>query len=128
MPTEQVIYPYEAPRRLADNLWQVQGSLPMGIPRNMTVYRLDDGRLLLYSVIAMHDEGMRALEALGAPAIMVMPVFLPLARSSVRGRIGGYLALELGNLHWPTQVSDDGEMMFVEDAAGHPLPVAPPGR
>jgi hypothetical protein len=39
----------------------------------MTIYRLPDGRLVLYSVIAMHEEGMRALEALGAPAIMVMP-------------------------------------------------------
>jgi hypothetical protein len=74
MPTTQhVIYPYDPPRRLADNLWQVRGSLSMGIPRNMTIYRLGDGRLLLYSVIAMHDEGMRALEALGTPAIMVMP-------------------------------------------------------
>jgi hypothetical protein len=70
---EHTIYPYEPPHRLADNLWQVKGSLPMGIPRNMTVYRLGDGRLLLYSVIAMHDEGMRALEALGTPAFMVMP-------------------------------------------------------
>ena len=44
-----------------------------GLPRNMTVYRLPDGGLLLYSVIAMHEEGLRALEALGTPAVMVMP-------------------------------------------------------
>jgi hypothetical protein len=68
------IYPYEPPRALAPNLWQVKGSLKLAaIPRNMTVYRLPDGRLILYSVIAMHEEGMRALEALGTPAIMVMP-------------------------------------------------------
>jgi hypothetical protein len=58
---------------LAANLWQVQGSLPFPIPRNMTVYRLPDGRLVLYSVVAMHEEGMLALEALGRPAIMIMP-------------------------------------------------------
>ncbi len=68
------IYPYEPPHQLAGNLWQVQGSLSIpGVPRYMTIYRLRDGSLLLYSVIAMREEGMRALEALGPPAIMVMP-------------------------------------------------------
>ena len=56
-PRPTKIYPYDPPRPLASNLWQVKGSLPSGpIPRNMTVYRLPDGRLLLYSVIAMHEE------------------------------------------------------------------------
>lgn len=67
------IYPYEPPRALAPDLWQIRGSLPAPVPRNMTVHRLPDGRLVLYSVVAMHDGGMRALEALGAPAIMVIP-------------------------------------------------------
>jgi hypothetical protein len=67
------IYPYSPPKSLAANLWQVQGSLANGLPRNMTVYRLPDGRLLLYSVVAMHDADMEALEKLGRPAIMVMP-------------------------------------------------------
>ncbi len=44
-----------------------------GLPRYMTIHRLPDGRLILYSVIAMHEAGMRALEALGTPAIMIMP-------------------------------------------------------
>jgi len=56
-----------------DNLWQSKARLPFPVPRNMTVYRLPDGRLVLYSVVAMHEEGMRALEALGTPAIMIMP-------------------------------------------------------
>lgn len=68
------IYPYDPPRQLASNLWQVRGSLAIaGMSRNMTVYRLADGRLVLYSVVAMHEDGQRALEALGTPAIMVMP-------------------------------------------------------
>jgi len=68
------IFPYEPPRALAANLWQVKGSLAIpGVPRNMTIHRLADGRLILYSVIAMHEDGMRALEALGEPAIMVIP-------------------------------------------------------
>jgi hypothetical protein len=68
------IYSYEPPVQLASNLWQVTGSLKHPVvPRNMTVYRLGDGRLVLYSVVAMHEAGMRALEALGTPAFMVMP-------------------------------------------------------
>ena len=67
------IYPYKPLKSLAGNLWQVQGSLANGLPRNMTVYRLTDGRLLLYSVVAMHPPDMEALEKLGRPAIMVMP-------------------------------------------------------
>jgi hypothetical protein len=68
------IYPYDAPRALAADLWQIKGSLKMAaIPRNMTIYRLPDRRLVIYSVIAMHEDGMRALEALGKPAILVMP-------------------------------------------------------
>ena len=60
--------------QLAPNLWQVKGSLKqLIVPRNMTVFRLADGRLVLYSVVAMHDDGMRALEALGEPAFMIMP-------------------------------------------------------
>ena len=67
------IFPYQPPRALSDNLWQVEGSLKLPIPRNMTVWRAPDGRLVLYSVIAMHEDGMRTLERLGKPAIMVIP-------------------------------------------------------
>lgn len=67
------IYPYHPPQSLAPNLWQVEGTLANGLPRNMTVYRLPEERLLLYSVVAMRDEDMEALEKLGRPAIMVMP-------------------------------------------------------
>jgi len=67
------IYPYHPLKSLAANLWQVEGSLANGLPRNMTVYRLPDGRLLLYSVVATHDADLGALEKLGRPAIMVMP-------------------------------------------------------
>lgn len=67
------VYPYQPLKSLAANLWQVEGTLSSGLPRNMTVYRLPDGRLLLYSVVAMHAADMEALEKLGRPAIMVMP-------------------------------------------------------
>jgi hypothetical protein len=67
------IYPYHPLKSLAANLWQVEGSLASGLPRNMTVHRLPDGRLLLYSVVAMHPADMETLEKLGRPAILVMP-------------------------------------------------------
>jgi hypothetical protein len=67
------IYPYHPLKSLATNLWQVEGTLANGLPRNMTVYRLADGRLLLYSVVAMHAADLEALEKLGRPAILVMP-------------------------------------------------------
>ncbi|MEO8875122.1 MAG: hypothetical protein ABI461_06000 [Polyangiaceae bacterium] len=68
------IYPYEPPHQLAPNLWQIKGSLSVPVlPRYMTIYRLSDGTLLLYSVIAMHEEGMRELEKLGTPSVMIMP-------------------------------------------------------
>jgi hypothetical protein len=68
-----VIYPYHPLKSLAANLWQVEGTLANGLPRNMTVYRLPDGRLLLYSVVAMQAADLEALEKLGRPAILVMP-------------------------------------------------------
>jgi hypothetical protein len=39
----------------------------------MTIVRGASGGLLLYSVIAMHEDGLRQLEALGRPAVMVIP-------------------------------------------------------
>jgi hypothetical protein len=69
----QAIYPYKPLRALADNLWQVEGSLRLPVPRNMTIWRAPDGRLVLYSVVAMYEQGMRAVEALGTPAFMIIP-------------------------------------------------------
>lgn len=67
------IYPYGAPRKLSENLWQVQGSLKFPVPRNMTVVRSARGELVLYSVVAMREPGMLALEALGTPSVLVIP-------------------------------------------------------
>jgi hypothetical protein len=67
------VFPHGKLEALAPNLWQVRGSMAFPLRRNMTVYRLPDGTLLLYSVVAMDEEGMKALEALGRPSVMVIP-------------------------------------------------------
>lgn len=48
--------------------------MPMGrLERRMTVVRLRDGRLVIYSAIALDEPQMKALEAFGAPAFLVVP-------------------------------------------------------
>lgn len=37
------IFPHGPPVELAPGLWQVEGSLPFPLKRNMTVYRRPDG-------------------------------------------------------------------------------------
>ena len=60
-------------RRLASNLWIVRGGMPFTLYRNMVVYRLDDGRLLLHGLVALSDAGMKELEAIGLPSILIVP-------------------------------------------------------
>ncbi len=71
--SEHPIYPHGALVEFAPGLWQLKGSLPVPLPRNMTVVRLASGGLLIHSAIALNDEGLRALEALGQPEVMVVP-------------------------------------------------------
>lgn len=66
--------PHGPVERLADNLLRVEGSLPdMPLRRVMTVARLGDGRLLCHNAIALDEQGLRAVEALGAPALLLVP-------------------------------------------------------
>jgi hypothetical protein len=58
------------------NLLTVVGriEMPLGeFPRRMTVARLRDGRLVVYSAIALNDDEMAALERWGRPAFLVVP-------------------------------------------------------
>jgi hypothetical protein len=48
--------------------------MPIGdVPRRMTVVRLEGGRLVIYSAIALDEEEMQKLERFGAPAFLVVP-------------------------------------------------------
>lgn len=59
---------------LADDLWQITGSLPnMALPRNMAVWRHPSGDLWLHSVVAVDDATLAAVTALGRPRWIVVP-------------------------------------------------------
>ena len=63
--------------RLESNLWCVTGTLPgMALKRVMTLIRLDDGRVVIHSAIALGDEAMAEIEAWGMPAILLVPNIL----------------------------------------------------
>lgn len=74
---EWTVLPHGPLERLEDNMMTVTGKLempPMGeTERRMTVVRLRDGRLVIYSAIALDEPQMRELEAFGRPAFLVVP-------------------------------------------------------
>jgi hypothetical protein len=70
---ERKILPHGELEELVPGLWSVTGSLPIPLRRNMTVFRLGDGTLLLHSVVAMKPDGMGKLDALGKPSVMIVP-------------------------------------------------------
>ena len=71
--TPSQIYPYTPPEAIADGVWRVRGNLAYPLHRNMIILRLANGDLVLHSVVAMEDSGLRALEALGRPAYAIVP-------------------------------------------------------
>jgi hypothetical protein len=70
------VLPHGKLSALDDNLLTVVGELPMPLgdfPRRMTVVRLQDGRLVIFSAIALAELEMQALEAFGTPAYLIVP-------------------------------------------------------
>ncbi len=58
------------------NIMTVTGTLRMPLvtlPRRMTVARLADKRLVIFSAISLDVDGMQALESYGRPAFLVVP-------------------------------------------------------
>jgi hypothetical protein len=72
--TDWLVLPHDPIQELSENLWRVEGALPhFSLRRVMSVVRLQDGRLLIHSAIAMDESSMKRLEAWGEPAIMLIP-------------------------------------------------------
>ena len=75
--TEWTVLPHERPTLLDENLLCVTGMLrmpPMGeVDRHMTVVRLADDRLVVYSAIALDEAEMDTLERFGTPTYLIVP-------------------------------------------------------
>jgi hypothetical protein len=72
--TDWLVLPHDPVQELTENLWRVEGALPhFSMRRVMTVVRLQDGRLVIHSAIAMDESAMKRLEAWGEPAILLVP-------------------------------------------------------
>ncbi len=70
------VLPHGKLTEVDDNVFTVVGQIhmPLGeFPRRMTVVRLSDGRLVIYSAIALDDDEMRELERRGSPSFLVVP-------------------------------------------------------
>ena len=75
--TEWTVLPHGELDLLEDNLICATGFLrmpPMGdVERRMTVVRLDDGKLVVYSAIALDEAEMVALDSFGRPGYLIVP-------------------------------------------------------
>ena len=69
------VLPHGKLTQLDDNLLTVVGQLhaPMTLPRRMTVARLSDSRLVIFSAIALNEKEMAILESFGRPAFLIVP-------------------------------------------------------
>ncbi len=70
---EHKIFKHGAPEKIADGLWRIVGRLAFPLLRNMIIYRLPDGSLLLHSLVALDEAGFSGLEKLGKPRIAIVP-------------------------------------------------------
>jgi hypothetical protein len=70
------VLPHGKLSEVDDNILTVTGELQMpltNLPRRMTVARLNDSRLVVFSAIALDEVEMQALEDYGRPAFLVVP-------------------------------------------------------
>lgn len=70
------VLPHGKLTQIEPNLLTVVGDLPMPLgefPRRMTVARLRDGGLVIFSAIALDEPEMAQLEAFGTPSYLVVP-------------------------------------------------------
>jgi hypothetical protein len=70
------ILPHGQLTPVGDNILTLVGEIHMPIgdfPRRMTVVRLKDGRLVIFSAIALDEGEMARIEAFGTPAFLIVP-------------------------------------------------------
>lgn len=69
------VLPHSSLEQLAPNLWILEGTLPHGIPlpRNMVIFRTQEGKLWVHSPVAVDDKTKKEIDALGEVAWIVVP-------------------------------------------------------
>ena len=68
------VLPHLPIEKLENNLWRVQGTMKnMALKRVMTLARLEDGRIVVHSAIALDDASMEEIEAWGRPSVLLVP-------------------------------------------------------
>ena len=70
------VLPHGKLSQIDDNILTVVGEIHMpltDLPRRMTVVRLNDARLVVFSAVALDEKEMAALEAYGRPAYLIVP-------------------------------------------------------
>jgi len=70
------VLPHGKLSAIDDNILTVTGDIHMplmDLPRRMTIVRLNDSRLIVYSAIALDEDEMASLEAYGRPAFLIVP-------------------------------------------------------
>jgi hypothetical protein len=70
------VLPHGKVAQIDDNILTVIGKIHMplmDLPRRMTVVRLNDSRLVVFSAVALDDDEMAALESFGRPAFLIVP-------------------------------------------------------
>jgi hypothetical protein len=73
---EWKVLPHGRLTQVSDNIMTVVGEIGMPLmtlPRRMTLVRLRDGALLVFSAIALDEDEMRAIEDFGRPAFLIVP-------------------------------------------------------
>jgi len=71
-----IVLPHGRIREIDKNILTVVGDLKMPLatlPRRMTIARLADARLVVFSAIALDESAMRVVEDFGKPAFLVVP-------------------------------------------------------
>ncbi|RYD59620.1 MAG: hypothetical protein EOP60_02020 [Sphingomonadales bacterium] len=70
------VSPHDPLMEVDDGILTVTGDIVMPIgnfPRRMTVVRLAGNRTAIYSAIALNEPEMARIEAMGTPAILIVP-------------------------------------------------------
>lgn len=70
------ILPHAPMEEIDDGILTAPGDIPMPLgnfPRRMTVVRLAGGRIAIFSAIARPEPDMARIEAMGRPAVLVVP-------------------------------------------------------